>query len=88
MMVTIKMIFSLIAVFLITIPLWAADLELSGYYEHTLQVDVSEVSDEQILDASKLRVDFFSGGGKDELELRANFNNNVYHSDILYDFST
>ncbi len=76
-----------VAVFFMAIPLWAADLELSGYYEHTLQVDVSDVSDEQIIDASKLRVDFFSGGGKSELEFRANVNFIVYHSDILYDVS-
>ena len=75
------------ALLLMSFPSWAADLELSGYYEHTLQVDVSDDSDEQILDASKLRVDLFSGGGENELELRANVNFIVYHSDIFYDIS-
>jgi len=62
-----------------------AQPEISGYYEHNLQGVYSEESEEIILDASKLRLDFSSGGGDNELEFRGSINFIQYHSQVQYD---
>ncbi len=59
--------------------------EISGYYEHTYQAEYAEVSEENILDYSKFRLDFSAGGDEEELEFRGNVNFIQYHSDITYD---
>ncbi|GBE30828.1 hypothetical protein BMS3Bbin04_01864 [bacterium BMS3Bbin04] len=64
-----------------------AQPDISGYYEHTFQLDYTDQTDENILDASKLRVDLQSGGADGELEFRGNVNIVYYHSDISFDAS-
>ena len=49
----------------------AAGIELSGYYENTLQGSYTEEIDPQILNANKLRLDFGSGFAEQEIELKA-----------------
>ena len=55
--------------------------ELSGYYENTFQIDQPKHGGENVLSASKLRLDFSAGGQDDELEFRGNVNFLYYHSD-------
>ncbi|MFC1628584.1 hypothetical protein ACFL3H_05670 [Gemmatimonadota bacterium] len=72
---------ALLALLLLAAPVGAQDLQISGYYEHTLNADYSESSKELIMDASKLRLDFASGvpGG---LSFNGNMNYIVYHGEI------
>ncbi len=66
--------------------LGAQDVDITGYVEHTFQVDYSSNTKEQLLDASKLRLDFTNAsfGG---LEFRANINMIVNHGAVEYDAS-
>ena len=56
-------------------------VDLSGYYEHTLQLLRGKGSGADLIDASKLRVDLFSGVGS-SIEFRGNVNFLAYHSDL------
>jgi len=75
---------ALLAVMFLSLPAGAQDLQISGYYEHTLTTDYSKDTRELIMDASKLRLDFSSGipGG---LSFNGNMNYIVYHSEISRD---
>lgn len=64
------------------LSLASAAPRLGGYYEHTFQVDYTEDTSETLLDASKLRLDFSSGGDEGELEFRGNVNFIHFHSAI------
>ena len=77
---------ALLTIFLLSTPAEAQDLQITGYYEHTLNVDYSKKTDEQIMDASKLRLDFASGipGG---LSFNGNMNYIVYHGEISRNIS-
>ncbi len=72
------------ALLLTAAPADAQDLQLAGYYEHTLSTDYSKDTGELIMDASKLRLDFSSGlaGG---LSFNGNMNYIVYHSEVSRD---
>ncbi len=61
-----------------------AQVDLGGYYEHTLQADYHPDVKETVMDASKLRVDFSSGlaGG---LLFTGNLNFIVYHGRVSRD---
>jgi hypothetical protein len=60
-------------------------VDISGYYENTLMPEYSDRTDEGILDASKLRLDFRTGGSGDELEFKGNVNFIAYHTDVNLD---
>ncbi len=75
--------FSIIIIASISAPAQAIDL--SGYYENTLMPEYSDRAEDHLLDASKLRLDFSTGGGDDNLEFRGNVNFIAYHSDIILD---
>jgi len=62
----------------------AQAVDITGYVEHTLQIDYTSGVKEQLIDASKLRIDFTNAsiGG---LEFRANINMIVNHGTIEYD---
>jgi hypothetical protein len=64
----------------------AQEVEITGYVEHTLQIDYTSGVQEQLIDASKLRIDFANAsiGG---LEFRANINLIANHGKIEYDLS-
>jgi hypothetical protein len=66
--------------------LTAQEVEVTGYVEHTLQIDYTSGVQEQLIDASKLRIDFANAsiGG---LEFRANINLIANHGKIEYDLS-
>ncbi len=72
---------ALLAVMFLSLPAGAQDLQISGYYEHTLTTDYSKDTNELIMDASKLRLDFSSGipGG---LSFNGNMNYIVYHGEV------
>ncbi len=72
---------ALLAMLLLAAPAGAQELQITGYYEHTLNADYSKDTDELIMDASKLRLDFASGipGG---LSFNGNMNYIVYHGEI------
>jgi hypothetical protein len=61
----------------------AQEVDISGYYEHTLQANYSSRTSELLLDASKLRLDFSSGG--DLIQFTGNVNLIVYHGAIELD---
>ncbi len=69
-----------------TAQLRAQEVDITGYVEHTFQIDYSKEVQEQIIDASKLRVDF-TNASVDGLEFRANVNFIVNHAKIEYDLS-
>jgi len=62
----------------------AQEVDITGYVEHTLQIDYAADVNEQLIDATKLRLDFTNGslGG---LEFRANINMIVNHGTVEYD---
>ncbi len=64
----------------------AQDVDITGYVEHTLQIDYTSAAKEQLIDASKLRLDFANAsvGG---LEFRANINLIVNHGTVEYDLN-
>ena len=64
----------------------AQEVDITGYVEHTLQIDYTSAAKEQLIDASKLRLDFANAsiGG---LEFRANINMIVNHGTIEYDLN-
>jgi len=65
-----------------------AQPSISGYYEHTLEVDYGEdVGEEFILDLSKVRLDINAGGGEGMFEFRSNVNFVQYHTGVTYDIS-
>jgi hypothetical protein len=64
-----------------------AEVRLGGYYEHTFQLDHAGDSDEQILDASKVRIDLTSKLSGSPINFRGNINFIQYHSDVAYDIS-
>ncbi len=66
-------------------PVYAIDL--SGYYENTLMPEYSDRAEDHLLDASKLRLEFSTGGGDDELEFKGNINFIAYHSDVTFDMT-
>ena len=59
-------------------PLAGQGVEITGYFEHTLQIDYASDVKEQLIDASKLRIDF-ANAPLEGLEFRANVNLIVYH---------
>jgi hypothetical protein len=59
-------------------------VDITGYLEHTLQIDYASPVKEQLIDASKLRLDF-TNSGIGGLEFRANINLIVNHGTIEYD---
>jgi len=63
-----------------------AQISLSGYYEHTLNVDYAKRTAEQLLDASKLRLDFRTEAGAG-LSFDGNLNFIVYHGAVERDIS-
>lgn len=65
--------------------IFAADIQINGYYEHTFQVDYTEEVEEAMLDASKLRLDFDTGKSSDQLRFKGNVNFLVYHGPITRD---
>ena len=67
-------------------PIRAQEVDISGYVEHTLQIDYNSTVKEQILDATKLRIDF-ANSAVDGLELRANVNLIANHGTVDYDIS-
>lgn len=65
-----------------------AQPEFSGYYENTLQGDGAEkVSQETLIDVSKLRLDVNAGGGNGEFEFRGNVNFIQYSTKVNYDLA-
>ncbi len=64
----------------------AQDVDISGYYEHTLQLLRGKGGKTDLIDASKLRVDLSSGLGS-SIEFRANVNFLAYHSDLEQDIA-
>ena len=72
---------------LIFLPSLTTAIEISGYYENTLMPEYSERSDERLLDASKLRLDFSTGILEGELEFKGNVNFIAYHTGIEIDFA-
>ena len=80
-------VFFLLIGLLITLrPAYGQEVEITGYYEHTLQVDYHKETKELIMDASKLRIDFDSGAGGG-LSFTGNVNFIVYHSAMSRDIS-
>ena len=65
-----------------------AQVEISGYYENTLQVEYGDETDELLLDTSKLRLDFEAGGGEDELLFTGNINGITRHTAAKLDVSS
>jgi hypothetical protein len=63
-----------------------AQIAWSGYYEHTLNVDHSKATGEQLLDASKVRLDFRTEAGAG-ISFDGNFNLIVYHGVVARDIS-
>ncbi|MDP8205148.1 MAG: hypothetical protein P9L92_00655 [Candidatus Electryonea clarkiae] len=82
-----KITMMVFAVFMFAPIIFASDLEISGYYENTLQGDYTDDNSEAILDASKLRLDFSSGGGKNELQFKGNINFIANHGPVSRDIS-
>lgn len=74
-------------ILIIVLPCCVGALDISGYYENTLVPEYSDDLKENILDVSKLRLDFSSGGGSDELQFRANVNFIELHSGAEYDLA-
>ncbi len=64
----------------------AQEVDITGYVEHTFQIDYTSGVEEQLIDASKLRIDF-SNSTIDGLEFRANINLIANHGKIEYDLS-
>ncbi len=64
----------------------AQEVDITGYVEHTLQINYTSSVKEQLIDASKLRIDF-ANSSVDGLEFRANINMIVNHATIAYDVS-
>ncbi len=64
----------------------AQDVDISGYYEHTLQLLRGKGGKADLIDASKLRVDLYSGL-ESSIEFRANVNFLAYHSDVEQDIA-
>lgn len=62
-------------------------VQFGGCYEHTLEIDYTADTKEQILDASKVRLDISSGLGEGKISFRGNVNFIQYHSDVVYDLS-
>ncbi len=71
----------------ITMPSLTTALDINGYYENTLVPEYSNESKERIFDASKLRLDFSSGGGENELQFKANVNFIEFHAGAKYDLT-
>ncbi len=67
-------------------PVFSQEVDISGYVEHTFQIDYHSTVKEQLVDASKLRVDF-ANSSADGLELRANINLIANHGTVEYDIS-
>ena len=74
-------------ILLIAIPCYVAALDISGYYENTLVPEYSDDLNEHILDISKLRLDFSSGSGSNELQFKANINLIELHAGAKYDLT-
>jgi len=64
-----------------------AQVDISGYYENTLQVEYGDETDELLLDTSKLRLDFEAGGGEEELLFTGNINGITRHTAASLDVS-
>ena len=62
-----------------------AQVELGGYYENTFQGDYTRELGEAIVNASKLRLDFSSGGHQNEVEFKGNINIVAYHGPLSFD---
>ena len=75
-----------ILLWLLTFPgaAFGQQVDISGYYEHTLQILRERGSKADLIDASKLRVDLSSGLGS-SIEFRGNVNFLAYHSDVEQD---
>jgi len=71
---------------LVPTSLRAQEVDITGYVEHTFQIDYESSVKEQLIDASKLRLDF-SNASIDGLEFRANINLIVNHGALEYDAS-
>ncbi|MDP8238291.1 MAG: hypothetical protein P9X24_04295 [Candidatus Hatepunaea meridiana] len=76
---------SYIILSILIVPLSVRALDISGYYENTFMPGYSDKSDDHLLDASKLRLDFDAGGSEDELEFKGNVNFVAYHSGASFD---
>jgi hypothetical protein len=68
------------------VRLSAQGVSITGYYENTLQVDYTRDTKEQLLDASKLRLDLTSNAGNG-LTFTGNVNWIVYHGEIVRDLA-
>ncbi len=79
-------LFVLLGLLFLTRPASAQEVEISGYYEHTFQVDYTEKMKDLLMDASKLRIDFASGLGEG-LQFNGNINLIVYHKAIWRDIT-
>jgi len=64
-----------------------AQVDISGYYENTLQVEYGDETDELLLDTSKLRLDFEAGRGEDELLFTGNIKGIARHTAAKLDVS-
>ena len=72
---------------LLLLNIQALAIDLTGYYENTLMPEYSDRAEERLIDASKLRLEFATGGADNELEFKGNVNFIAYHSDITIDVS-
>ncbi|MFC2150204.1 hypothetical protein ACFLQV_01745 [Calditrichota bacterium] len=68
-------------------PLTSNAIEISGYYENTLVPEYSDDSRENIIDASKLRIEFSAGNGENELRFDGDVLFTAYHSGIELDLA-
>lgn len=64
-----------------------AQLDVSGYYEHSLQVDAVEDREATLLHGSKLRLDLAAGLEQGELAFRGNLNAIRLHPPVEVDLS-
>ncbi|NQU05329.1 MAG: hypothetical protein HQ568_04485 [Calditrichaeota bacterium] len=76
-----------LSLYILLLPVYVMAVDISGYYENTLLPEYSDRTDEGILDASKLRLDFRTGGSGNELEFKGNINVIAYHTDVNLDIT-
>lgn len=84
--VMVYILFALLGILFLIRKTYGQEVQLSGYYEHTLQADYEKRMKEFLMDASKLRLDF-SSGGEGGLQFNGNLNFIVYHGRIERDIT-